>query len=196
MMPHRSGAATVKQARNAAPSDSTAHRTLKQRALEEFKKYLLITFYLWILFALLAEYKRVLLQENGINLWNQGYAIVNALIFGKVVLLGEALRIGDGMKNQALIWSVLWRALLFTALLVVFHIAEETVRAWIHHAPVAESVTNFGGGTWRGFMTYAALVFVALVPLLAFREASDAIGRDALWNLLFSRDRNLWRQPR
>ncbi len=186
----------MKQARNAAPSDSTAHRTLKQRALEEFKKYLLITFYLWILFALLAEYKRVLLQENGINLWNQGYAIVNALIFGKVVLLGEALRIGDGMKNQALIWSVLWRALLFTALLVVFHIAEETVRAWIHHAPVAESVTNFGGGTWRGFMTYAALVFVALVPLLAFREASDAIGRDALWNLLFSRDRNLWRQPR
>jgi hypothetical protein len=166
---------------------------LEQRAFEEFRKYVVITLYLWVLFALLAAYKRVLLQENGINLWNQGYAIFNALIFGKVVLLGQALRIGEGLKNQALIWSILWKSLWFTILLIVFHIAEEFVRAWFQSLPFSDSIRDFGGGTWLGFSTYAAILFVALVPLFAFQEVSHALGRDALWSLLFSRDRSRWR---
>lgn len=184
------------QVEHSGPLGGEAHKNLKQRALEEFRKYLIITLYLWILFALLADYKRVLLQENGINLWNQGYAIFNALIFGKVVLIGQALRVGEGMKNQALIWVVLWKALLFTALLIMFHLAEEAVRAWIQHRPVPGSLADFGGGTWAGFMTYAALLFVALIPLFAFQEVSGAIGRNALWALLFSRDRSNWLERR
>jgi hypothetical protein len=42
----------------------------------------------------LATYERMLLQENGISPWNQGFAIVNALIFGKVVLIAHALNLG------------------------------------------------------------------------------------------------------
>ena len=83
------------------------NKNLKARALEETKEYLLITLYLWLLFALFAEYKRLLLQENGINLWNQTYAIVNAMIFGKVVLLGEVLKIGKRLEQHAPIWLVL-----------------------------------------------------------------------------------------
>ena len=161
-------------------------KSLKSRVLTEMKKYVIITLYLWILFALFGLYKKELLRENGINYWNQSYAIINAMIFAKVMLLGEMLNLGARLRRHALIWAVLGKSLLFTVLLIVLHPGEEMIRAWIKHLPVMESVLNFGGGTWLGILLYAALLFVTLVPLFAFREVSDAMGKDQLWKMLIS----------
>ncbi len=172
----------------AGAAGSAAKKNLKARALEEMKEYVFITVYLWLLFALFADYKRILLQENGINLWNQTYAIVNALILAKVVLLGEVLDLGKSLRKQALIWLVLGKALLFSILLMAFHIAEESVRALVQHRPVPDSLQDFGGGTWTGLVVYTALLFVTLVPLFAFKEVQRALGHDMLWKLMFTRN--------
>lgn len=164
-----------------------AKQNLKARALEEMKEYLLITLYLWLLFALFAEYKRLLLQENGINLWNQSYAIVNAMIFGKVVLLGEVLKIGKRLQEQAPVWLVLGKSFIFTLLLIAFHIVEESVRAWFQGKPLASSIEDFGGGSWQGMLVYGALLFVMLVPLFAFKEVQRVVGAEKLRSLLFRR---------
>lgn len=168
----------------------SAERSLKARALEEMKKYVAISLYLWVLFGLFALYRRVLLQENGLEVWTQGYALVNALVFAKVVLLGEMIDLGKGLRSRALIWAVLGKSFLFTLLLILFHMGEETVRALIKHLPVAETALSFGGGTWLGVFVYAALMFVTLVPLIAFREVADAVGHNTMWKLLLSRERD------
>lgn len=164
---------------------TVAPKSIEQRALVEMKKYLVITLYLWVLFALFGTYKRVLLQENGISLWNQGYAIVNALIFGKVVLLGQFLNLGDNLRRNALAWVVLGKTVMFTALLMLFHVGEEAIRALVEGLPMMSAIQSFGGGTWLGLVNYAGLLFVALLPLLAFQEVSNAVGSDRLWRLLF-----------
>ena len=64
--------------------------SLKERAFDELKAFAVITLYLWVLFVLFASYKRLLMHENGMSVWNQGSAIVNALIFGKVILIAQA----------------------------------------------------------------------------------------------------------
>lgn len=166
---------------------SGREKNLKARALEEMKEYILITLYLWILFALFAEYKRLLLQENGINLWNQTYAIVNAMIFGKVVLLGEVLKVGRRLQEHALIWVVVGKSFIFTLLLMAFHVAEEAVRAWFQGKPLASSIQDFGGGSWQGVFVYAALLFVTLVPLFVVKEVQRVVGGEALRGLLFQR---------
>lgn len=178
----------------ATPGQQAGNKSLKEKALGEMKEYLLITLYLWLLLALFADYKRILLQENGINLWNQGYAIVNALIFGKVVLLGEMLDLGRHLEKKALIWLVLGKSLLFSILLILFHIAEESVRAWFEHKPFVDSIENFGGGSWEGLLVYGALLFVTLVPLIAFKEVQRVMGRDMLWKLLFTPGGSGWRE--
>jgi hypothetical protein len=162
--------------------------SLEERAVDELKKFAVIFLYLWVLFALFVAYKRMLLQENGISLWNQSFAIVNALIFGKVVLIAQALNLGRNLKEQALIWVVLGKSFLFTVVLILFHIVEGAIRAWVKHLPLASSVQDFGGGTWLGLLTYAAIFFVALIPFFAFQEAAEVVGRDALWDLFFKRD--------
>jgi hypothetical protein len=49
---------------------------------------------------------------------------------GKVVPIAQALNLGRNLKDQALIWVVLGKSLLFTVVLILFHIAEEAIRAW------------------------------------------------------------------
>ena len=173
----------------ASPAAKT--ESLKARFFGEMKIYFAITLYLWVVLALFALYKRALLNENGIDYWRQGYAIVNALILGKVLLIGEMLKLGDGLRKRALVWVVLGRTVLFTALLMVFHVIEETIHAAIKGLPVGESIMSIGGGSWFGMFVYAAIMFVMLIPLTAFRELSFVLGTDVMWKLLTSSERKV-----
>ena len=167
-----------------ADSPEPGHRTLKEKAFEEMKRYIALTIYLWVTFAVLAYYRRLLLKENGIDPWTQSYAIVNALVFAKVLLLGDILNLGASLRRHALIWVVLGRTALFTALLMAFHVVEEAVRALVKGEPVANSVLHLGGGSWLGVWVFAGLMFAILFPLSMFREISRALGRNVMWNLL------------
>jgi hypothetical protein len=79
---------------NAAPGtvEAGSKKSLKERALSELEKYAVITLYLWLLFALFSLHRQLVLG-HGVSVWHQGLAIVNALIFGKVifVVLGKSL---------------------------------------------------------------------------------------------------------
>ena len=166
---------------------------LKDRAIDELKAFAVITLYLWVLFVLFATYKRLLMHENGISAWNQGFAIVNALIFAKVILIAQAFSLGEGRKDRSLLSIALGKSLLFTIVLILFHIAEEAVRAWFKDLPLSTALTDFGGGFWFGLVTYAAIFFVALIPFFTVQEIAKVIGADALWALLFTRGRKAFR---
>lgn len=170
-------------------------RNFKAKALDEVKKFAVLTAYLWVLFFLLGMYRTLLLKENGINPWTQGYVIVNALIFAKVLLLGEILDLGAGLRKRAFVLVVLGRTLLFTALLMGFHVAEEAIGALIKGQPVVERVLHLGGGSWYGVLVYAGLLYVMLLPLTAFREMSYVLGKDVLWDIIMQPETRS-REPR
>jgi hypothetical protein len=170
---------------NTAPGTAEGgdKKSLKERAVSELEKYAVITVYLWLLFAVFSLHKQ-LIQGHGISLWQQGFAIVNALIFGKVILIGDALKVGKGLERRALVWVVLGKSLIFAMLLLAFHIVEEVIRAWFGSRPLSEAFADFGG-TLPGLLTTVAIFFVALIPFFAFREAARILGDGALWNLFF-----------
>jgi hypothetical protein len=158
-------------------------RSLKERAVSEIEKYAVISAYLWVLFALFGLHKE-LVQGQGVGVWQQGFAIINALVFGKVILIGEALELGEDKANHALVWVVIRKALLFAVLLIVFHIAEEAIRAWFKGLPLSDSVTSLGGSL-GGIVAYGAIFFVVLIPFYALQEAARVLGSRALWDLFF-----------
>ena len=171
---------------NTSPGTAEAggKKGLKERAVSELEKYAVIIAYLWVLFALFSLHKREVLQEHGIGAWQQSFAIVNALIFGKVILIAQALEFGKSLERRALIWIVLGKSLIFAILLVAFHIVEEAIRAWFKSQPLSAAFAHLGG-TLSGLLTYAAIFFVALIPLFAFQEAARIFGGGALWSLFF-----------
>jgi hypothetical protein len=163
--------------------EAGSKKSLKERALSELEKFAVITVYLWLLFALFTLHRQIV-QGHGISVWHQGLAIVNALIFGKVILIGEALHIGEALEQRALVWAVFGKSLMFAILLFAFHIAEEAIRAWFVGQPLSASFTDFGGSL-PDLVTYAAIFFVALIPFFAFQEVARVLGNGALWNLFF-----------
>ena len=144
----------------ASAAEAAAEKlSLKARALDELRQYAIITLYLWVFFALFSFYRRMILEENGISVWQQTLAIVNALVFGKVILIAQALHLEAGLRKYPRIYIVLGNALMFTIVLLAFHILEEAIKAWFDGRPLATSVAVFGGGTLAGFLTLGADLF-------------------------------------
>jgi len=167
----------------AQAAEAGGKKSLKERAVSELERYAVISAYLWILFALFGLHKQ-LLQGHAFSGWQQGFALVNALVFGKVILIGEALELGKGKASHPLAWVVLRKSLIFAILLIAFHILEEAIRAWFEGKPLSDAVTGIGGSL-AGIMAVAAIFFVVLIPFYAFQETARVLGGDALWNLFF-----------
>ena len=175
----------------ADPAGAGDKKSLEERAVSELKEYAVITAYLWLLFALFSLHKE-LVQGLDISAWQQGFAIMNALIFGKVILIGQALEVGKGLERRALVWVVLGKSLTFAILLLAFHLVEEAIRAWFEGKPLSEAFADLGG-TLPGLLSYAAIFFVALIPFFAFREAGRVLGNGALWDLFLHSDEKRFR---
>lgn len=63
----------------------------KKRAKEQIKSFVLMSLYLWVVFGMLALHELIILSQHQINYVSHGLAIVNALIFAKVMLVADDL---------------------------------------------------------------------------------------------------------
>lgn len=163
---------------------ATATTTLKQRAYNEFKDFLLIAFYLWVVFALFLLYKSVILNES-ISYVSRGVALVNALVLGKFVLIARALHLGDQADNAPLIYPTLLKAALFSILLACCKILEEAAVGLYHGKSFAQSIADLGGGSLKGILTLTLLLFVMLIPFFACGELKRVLGEGKLGQLFF-----------
>jgi hypothetical protein len=158
---------------------------LRERAVEEMRRFAVLFLYLWVLFGLFVLNERIILQQHGIGFAAQGFAVFNALVLAKVMLVAENLNLGRWLERRPLIYPILHDASLFTALFIVFHVAEEMTIGLIHGATVRSSVPAIGGGGAAGLLCVAVISFVALIPFFAFRNFSRALGPDRMNALLF-----------
>lgn len=174
---------------------STPKRSLKERAYHEFKEFLVIALYLWVVFGLFLLYKSVILNDEPISTVAQGFALINALALAKIMLVARALRLGNWANDAPLIYPTLLKSVLFSLLLVLFKILEEVGVGLYHHRSFQESIANIGGGTLRGILTFSLLLFFMLIPFFAFTELQRVLGEGKLPQLFF-RPRSLGNEPR
>ena len=159
------------------------HR-LKTGAIDETKKLFGIFIYLWVLLSLFSFHKALLLNEESL-IYQQGFALINALALAKVILLGEYFHVGERFKDRPLIYPILFKSAVFAALLICFHIIEETFIGIFHGKTFFQSIPSIGGGKLQGILMVGVIMFVVLLPFFAFRELDRAIGTEELRSLLF-----------
>ncbi len=166
-----------------------AKPNLKTRAMDQIKRFVVITLYLWVLFGLYDLIRTLAMEQAHVNFQEQGLAIVNALILAKVMLIAEDLKVGSRFKGRPLIYSVLWQSAAFSVVLICFHIVEDAAIAWLDGKPLADALAAFGRGDLTGVLTVGAMLFVTLIPFFMFEEIGRVLGQDKLWHLLLARDR-------
>nr|WP_294551163.1 hypothetical protein [uncultured Rhodopila sp.] len=152
----------------------------------ETRKLALIVVYLWLLFGLFALHDMLIRRRLGLDFEFEGFAIINALVLGKVMLIAEDFNFGAGRKGKPLIYPILRQAALFALLFMAFHALETAVVGLIRGSARASGVTDIGGGGIADLMTVTAMLFVALVPYFAFRNLTLELGWPVMRRLLFT----------
>ena len=165
--------------------------SLKERAISEAKKFAVIVGYLWVLFVLFEMHKITILrgQSPATPLgYRVGFALINALILGKIILIAQAFHFGERSKNEPLVYAILFKSAVFSVLLVCFDILEEVIVGLVHHKTITQSMPTLGGGGVEGVLLVALMVFIVLIPFFSFTEIARVIGEDELHSILFKRE--------
>ncbi len=161
------------------------HVSLRARAAEEFRRFLILFFYLWVLFSVFVLNQGIVLREQGVNFTLQGVAVINALVFAKVMMAFEMLDPGGWLRRRPLIVPILFETLLLTILFIVVHILEKILEGLFHGRTIVESLPRIGGGGLAGLLSASVLMFVALLPFFGLRNLNLVAGEGWLWSLLF-----------
>ena len=159
---------------------------LKQRLFDEVIKFLAIAFYLWVMFGVFALHESVVSAKDHIEYHFYGFALVNALILGKVMLVAEDLHFADWFKDRPLIYPILCRAVAFSILFLVFDVVEEVLVGVFKGKTIAESIPSFVSEGLSGVLFWGIILAIALIPFFAFRAVGRAIGERELHSLMFT----------
>ena len=162
-------------------------RDLKERVFEEVKRFIVIFLYLWVVFALLSLHKSLVLSLRNLDYEEHTFAIINALIFAKVLLVAEDLHLGERFENKPLIYPILHKSFVFTIVLICFHIVESVVVGLWHGNTIAESIPPILGWNPKGLLGVGVMCFIVLLPFFGFREVARVMGGREMQKLLFEK---------
>ena len=161
--------------------------TLKQKARREMKEFFVISLYLWFVLGVMLLYKAIVLNAehltSHITLWDKGFALINALALGKVVLIARAFHLGEGYDDAPLIYPTLLKSALFSIVLACFKILEETAVGYFHNKTFQQSIADLGGGTLQGILGLTLVLFVVLIPFFGYTELQRVLGEGKLQTL-------------
>ena len=163
--------------------------SLGARVKHELREYAILAAYLYVCFGALIFFKAAILGGVGISFLPLGLAAVKALILGKFILLGKAVRLGDRGERRSVVSAIITKALLFAGLLIVLSILEEVVIALIHGEAVGAALAAHLGDKLPETLATSLLMLLILLPYIAFQELDRALGGDTLGKLFF-RHRN------
>jgi hypothetical protein len=91
-----------------APGERS-HR-LVAGAIREFKRLLVMVLYLWVVFGLYVLDETIILAKQHVSFSSQGFAIINAIVLAKVLLVAEDVNFANRFKDAPLIYPILYKA--------------------------------------------------------------------------------------
>ena len=157
----------------------------KQKVVRELADYWTTFAFLALFLAAFTAYRRLVLAEYHISYFHFGFAMVEAIILAKIVLLGETMHLGRWVERRPLILPTLYKALVFSVWVGVFKLIEHTLAGLLD-----------GKGLWSGwdaikrqgadaFLAETLLVFSAFIPFFAFKEMGRVLGEGTIGALFF-----------
>ncbi len=163
-------------------SSNPAAPSLKQKTVHELKELTGLFLYLAFFFCALATYSMLLLDEYHVRSLTYGFALLNALVVAKVILIGEYAHLGKRYEGRSLFISAIVKSFLYSLLVFAFHVVEEVIKRLVHGADLANASRELRVDQLLG---RAVIVFCTFVPLFAFMEFRRVMGEEEFHTLLF-----------
>jgi hypothetical protein len=158
----------------------------KQKAKHELKEMLVLSGYLAFFFCALTTYKMFLLRQYQIDEWSYGFALLNALVITKVIMIGQYAKIGRKHEGKSVFISAIWKSFIYCLLVFAFHIVEEIIKRLIHGADVAKASRQV---RFEELGANSVVVFATFIPLFIFLELRRVMGDEAFISLFFGKSK-------
>jgi hypothetical protein len=149
------------------------------------------TLFFFVGFNLILFTKRLFLADYLLQYTGFLVATTGALIVGKVVLVADAMPFLRRFDHRPLIYPILFKATVYTALVFVARLIEALIHYLVeggvlgHGGFIADLV---GGFSWAHFTAVQLWIFVLFLIYVAVNELDQRLGKGRLTALLFSRD--------
>ena len=160
---------------------SAAHRLQ-----EELFKYSIVTGYLFISFSLLLLYEAAV-KGGGHEALPFGLALVKALVLGKFLLIGDAMKAGALAETRPLLHRVVWKSLAFLGVLPVFTALEELFVGWFHNKSAAQALGELLERGWLENLAPLLVILLILIPLISLSETYRELGKEQFKRLWLAR---------
>jgi len=158
---------------------------LRERALDEFKAFAVLSLYLYICLGAIVLYKSAILRSVGVDFEIWGIAAIKAMVLAKFMLLARMLHIEQRHRNKPLVWPICAHALVFLLVLLLLTTIEELAIGAIHHRPLIVSLGHVVGSSVLVAGATCVIMFLILVPYSAFICLADALGESQVFRLFF-----------
>jgi hypothetical protein len=163
-------------------TETSKKAVIKQKAIHEGQEFAGIALYLAFFFCAVVTYRMLLLRQYQISYFNYGAALINALVIAKVILIGEYARLGHKREAKPLLYTSLYKAFMFSLLVLAFHILEEVIKLLIHGEKIVEALHRV---QIDELLSRCVIIFCTFIPLFAFRELQRVIGEENFRSLFF-----------
>lgn len=160
---------------------------LKAKARHELIEYGVNVVYLTLVFAAFTVYRRILLAEQGVSYENYGFAVIEALVLGKVIMLGDLARLGRGLEAKPLIVPTLYKTLVFSVLVAAFKVIEHGTKGLWQGVGFAGGLMELSEKWSDELLANGLVLLVALIPFFAIKELGRVLGKDKVSSLFFRR---------
>jgi hypothetical protein len=162
-------------------------KSLKEKIFHEMVEYWINVAYLSLVFAAFTQYRRFVLAAHDITYTNYGFAVIEALILAKIIMIGDALRLGRNLDQRPLIYSTFFRTVVFSLLVVGFSIIEHAIKGLCHGKGVAGCLDDFFGKGPHELLANSLVLLVAFFPFFAIKELERVLGVEKIRALFFRR---------
>jgi hypothetical protein len=169
-------------------TETDHNETLASRLTTELKRYAVISAYLFVCFGVVLVYEASQSPAKDVTWLTIGIALAKALVMGKFVLIGEALKPGTRISAPTLLHRIAWRTLGMLIVLIVFKLIEELIVGLVHSRSIGELVAELGQASWLSLVGPILLMLLILIPMMFALELNRALGEKGLKGLILDRE--------
>ncbi len=160
-------------------------RALAGRLMNEVRQFVVMFLYLWILFGLFVLNQVLTLEQHGLSIALSGFAMLNALVLAKVMMIVEYFDFSRWLRGGPLVYPVVFESLLLSVLFIVFHFVERVVMGLLKGEALQQSIPNIAGGGPLGLICIGCILLFSLLPFFAFKHLSRVLGPGYVYGLFF-----------
>ena len=163
---------------------------VKQKVRHELIEYGVNVVYLTLVFAAFTVYRRLVLAAYDISYTNYWVALIEAVVLGKVIMIGSVARLGRGLETKPLIYPALYKTAVFTAFVGVFKAIEHGIKGLWHGEGFLGGLAEFASKGPHEILANSLVVIVSLLPFFAVKELGRVLGRERIMALFFRSSAN------